>query len=480
MATKFLSVPTKRLAVSINASSTTLQLSDVLGWDGVALTPTIIGDKLYATLRNPQGTLLEIIQLDPTSLSGTTFTILLRGMKFEGDLSTEVTGNKLSWTKGDTIVELGTDTPQLLNNLVRIVDAQTIAGIKTFSSLPATTAGNPVADNDLARKLYVDTVVGGIATTINVIVPGTAGETLVAGNLIYFDDTDNEWKKCDADTAATVENTLLGIAQGAGSDGVAITAGVLIRGLDANQSGLTAGAIYYASNTAGGLSASAGTVEVTIGFAYSATQFYFNPRFNQQLTEDQQDALAGTSGTPASGNKFVTNDDVAAAATASKVARRNATGDITVPTTPSANEDAASKSYVDTFLNIYKNGTTSYDLATASGTQTIAHGLGVTPKFIRITAISNQNSATEASIDSVGVYNGTTNSNIHRGILASTQTYKSSSDNTNIVAIVVDYSGGIEVGQKAVATFNATNITLTWTKAGTPTGTVYFMWEAFA
>lgn len=65
-------------------------------------------------------------------------------------------------------------------------------------------------------------------------------------------------------------------------------------------------------------------------------------------TQDENDALAGTSGTPSSSNKFVTNDDTASAATASKLARRNATGDVTVPTTPSASTDASSKSYVDT------------------------------------------------------------------------------------------------------------------------------------
>lgn len=64
-------------------------------------------------------------------------------------------------------------------------------------------------------------------------------------------------------------------------------------------------------------------------------------------TTGENDALAGTSGTPSSSNKYVTNDDTATAATADKVARRLATGDVTVPTTPTATTDAASKAYVD-------------------------------------------------------------------------------------------------------------------------------------
>ncbi len=137
-------------------------------------------------------------------------------------------------------------------------------------------------------KDYVDT---SVASFTSFFAPGTAGETVVAGNLVYFDDTDNEWKKCDADTAATVENTLLGIAQGAGVDGGAITDGVLLFGYDDNQTGMTPGALQYASNTAGGISETPGTKEVTLGYSRSATTLYFNPRFNQQLTENQQDLV---------------------------------------------------------------------------------------------------------------------------------------------------------------------------------------------
>lgn len=171
-------------------------------------------------------------------------------------------------------------------------------------------------------KDYVDNSVAGFTSFF---APGTAGEVVAAGNLVYFDDTDNEWKLCDADTAATVENTLLGIAQGAGIDGGAITGGVLIMGYDQNQTGLTAGAIYYASNTAGAISSSAGTKEVTIGFARSTTSLYFNPRFNQNITEDIQDALVGSSGTPSSSNKYITEDDVSNAGVSGKIVRATST-----------------------------------------------------------------------------------------------------------------------------------------------------------
>lgn len=45
-------------------------------------------------------------------------------------------------------------------------------------------------------------------------------------------------------------------------------------------------------------------------------------------TQSENDALAGTSGTPSSSNKYVTNDDTSATSTASKVVRMNASGKI--------------------------------------------------------------------------------------------------------------------------------------------------------
>lgn len=162
---------------------------------------------------------------------------------------------------------------------------------------------------DLATKAYVDATATGTTNVNRIIVSGNAGETVSAGQLLYLDVADGEWKKCDADTAATVDNINLGIAQGAGTDGNSITGGVLTYGIDTNQTGLTANNVYYASNTAGGISNTPGTTEVTIGYSVSTTSIFFDPRYNQQITENEQDALVGTSGTPSSTNKYVTAND---------------------------------------------------------------------------------------------------------------------------------------------------------------------------
>lgn len=172
-------------------------------------------------------------------------------------------------------------------------------------------APNPLTAQGLVTRDYMLGLInGGAITTNKVIVAGTAGETVAAGNLVYFDETDNEWKKTDADTASTVNVVLLGIAQGAGVNGGAISGGVLLWGLDENQSGMTQGDLQYASNTAGGISSSSGTIQKVIGIARNATTLYFDPDFYYRLTIDQKNAIAGgsTFGTPSSTNKFITQD----------------------------------------------------------------------------------------------------------------------------------------------------------------------------
>src|SRR3990167_8170892 len=237
-----------------------------------------------------------------------TLTGVTRGLRFV-DPFDEVSANKRSHA-GGTIFILS-NTAGFYSKFATKDNDETIAGLWGFTQVPSTAGGNPINPTDLARKAYVDSVVAGIASTVNLIVPGVAGETLTAGNLIYLKAADGRWWLCDADTAATVENVNLGLAQGAGTAGNAITSGVLTQGLDSNQSGLTASTKYYAGNTAGAISTSTGTKEVTVGFSHptDATKLYFQPRFDQALTEDEQDALVGTSGTPSSTNKFVTDAD---------------------------------------------------------------------------------------------------------------------------------------------------------------------------
>lgn len=175
-----------------------------------------------------------------------------------------------------------------------------------FTVTPQTSAGDPTLPNELTRKAYVDALVLGTLTTLDVIVPGKAGATIIAGQLIYLDESTGEWKLAEADIVATVDNVLLGIAQGAGSAGLAIASGVLLQGVDANQTGMTTGNVMYASNTPGAISSTPGTEVVTVGIAKDATNLYFAPRFNMQLTKTGNDFLNAVTGM-----SFIYNDTTA-------------------------------------------------------------------------------------------------------------------------------------------------------------------------
>lgn len=198
-------------------------------------------------------------------------------------------------------------------------------------------------------------------------------------------------------------------------------------------------------------------------------------------TQGENDALVGTSGTPSSTNKYVTNDDTATAATADKVARRLAGGNITVVTESQANNstNAASTAYVDTAKAaavtaalaaiVYKNWTASKDAWDASTTQNIAHGLWAAPKFVSIEALIVQTS-TNFPLVSKTRYNWTTQSSV--------SIYGSNTVPILASTFALNGSSSADGNQAWVVTWDATNIIITWTKTSSPTGTYTLLWNA--
>lgn len=141
---------------------------------------------------------------------------------------------------------------------------------------------------ELATVGYVlDNITGGTVAFDAQTISGNAGETISAGDLVYFKTSDQEWYKTDADTADTVEGVQLGIALGSGTDGAGISGGIQIAGTYTTI-GLTAGFTYYASNTAGVYSTSAGTTSQVIGIALSTTKLLIIPRNPQTLTTTEK------------------------------------------------------------------------------------------------------------------------------------------------------------------------------------------------
>jgi hypothetical protein len=160
---------------------------------------------------------------------------------------------------------------------------------------------DPVDATDIANKQWVlSEVNGGAVSFERVVVAGTCGEDVTVGQLVYLKTSDSKWWKADADLTATVDNIQLGLTQGSGSANGAITGGVLVSGLH-TTSGLTANSLYYASNTAGGISTTTGTLTKVIGQAVSTTKLLFNPNFYTNSTSNPTGFVSTSAGAGDSG-----------------------------------------------------------------------------------------------------------------------------------------------------------------------------------
>lgn len=124
---------------------------------------------------------------------------------------------------------------------------------------------------------------------------------------------------------------------------------------------------------------------------------------------------------------------------------------------------------------LYACGQTNRVAGSGTGTQNIAHGLGVIPRLIKITAfaISTTNAALTTS---VGTATGTSDE---------TCTYAYSNNNPIAIdqssnKIIQTVTSGGSAGWSAeISALDETNITLNFTAATTP-GTLYIQWEAYA
>lgn len=322
MADNFTPVQAKRFTLSgsgCSSSATSITVTNFELPSGTSITMSMFGTLGYAVLE-PGTSRVEVISFTGVTDNGdgtSTLTGVTRGLNFVAPYTGD-SSRAFAHVGGSGLVL--SNPAVYYSKFASLDNDETVAGQYTFTQTPKT-SDVPVSGDDIVNKTYADGLALGGATVDKVVVAATAGETVSAGNLVYFDLTDNEWKKTDADTVATVEGVMLGIAQGSGTNGNAITGGVLIHGVDTNQTGMTQGDPMYASNTAGGIASSAGTASRIIGIARSATNLYFDPYFYYLSTSAFPSAFISTS---------------AGVADAGKGIKTNASGllDATFTTTP--------------------------------------------------------------------------------------------------------------------------------------------------
>lgn len=114
------------------------------------------------------------------------------------------------------------------------------------------------------------------------------------------------------------------------------------------------------------------------------------------------------------------------------------------------------------YAPIFKMGTTTYDLSTASGTQAIT-GVGFTPRLVIILANQTGNART-----SIGIDDGTNHYSV----------YMADAGNAFRTATATSINAdSTTTGQSGyISALGADGFTITWTKTGSPTGTFTLMY----
>jgi hypothetical protein len=134
--------------------------------------------------------------------------------------------------------------------------------------------------------------------------------------------------------------------------------------------------------------------------------------------------------------------------------------------------------------HVYGAGSASKNLADANAaTQTIAHGLGVAPTKIRMRFAYNGSggSATFSGFSDGSWITGGSYVATVADLIEGTSTATADAiaiGNSYVIKLSDPASNPATNFQTATVTVDGSNITLTWSKTGTPTGTVTFFWEA--
>lgn len=250
-----------------------------------------------------------------------------------------------------------------------------------------------------------------------------------------------------------------------------------------------------ASTAAKGIVEAATTAEVLAGTGTGGTGallFAPNSLFNQTSSATNLVPVTNTSGKLSQGFFDLTapwtfTGALTVSATSTTLATTSITSlsttgtvSFTVPpttatTTPAGETSLVTKYYVDRFP-VPASGVTTRAGNAGAGAQTIAHGLGRVPKYVRITAMKAAIN-TENAI-SIGTYNGTTQQAIYLEDDADANTNDVNSTSTMITVIMDDNDASPQY--YATISVDATNITLTWAVTGSPSApNIFILWEAY-
>jgi hypothetical protein len=255
---------------------------------------------------------------------------------------------------------------RMLNNL------NGTTGFDSGSPLSYDGAPAGLTGNQIPTVNYVLSVVNGgaVAFDLQVLTNQTAGENLTANDYVYFKESDQKWWKVDADLTATYQQVKRGFALATTLANATLSIGT--NGPVTGFTGLTAGAKYYASNTAGAIATTAGTNTVFAGIALNTTTLIADPNVRDIPYGSEKDALAGSLGTPSSTNLYVTQLNESTGGIDQSQTTQNATGLFgEADATTKANK--AAQSFIPTKTKIRGVSLSKVaDTGTFTGTVTVA------------------------------------------------------------------------------------------------------------
>lgn len=352
--------------------------------DGSNLTMTDFGAIGYATIE-PNTAREEIISftgITQNANSTATLTGVTRGLS-----------KKTPWTQdlslreqhGGNVPLILSNNPQVYNKFTSKDNDETIEGIFTFTKSPI--VPTPTTAQQATNKDYVDNVTVAGASDASAETKG------VSRNSVSSDVSLGAVTITIASPAVATLTT----------HGLTLNDSVKFTTTGALPTGITAGIPYYVISA--GLTANEFQISTTLGGSavnttgtQSGTHTLtkttpvsagtLDPRIP---TQAENDALAGTSGPPSSTNKYVTDADTATAATADKVARRLANGNVTIATETAGNNtnNAASTAFVQTALSTASITKVLPQQLTASFTNSTGYGLSTITTDI--TGVSSTN-----------------------------------------------------------------------------------------
>lgn len=430
-----ISVPTKRLASAITSSALSFSTNNIKDWAGNNLTSAMFGTLAYVVFRNSTNTLMEVVEIDATTIAAASITITKRGLDFVGG-TTSVAANQLAWPANDTLVDFGSDPAQLLTQgyMSRHTSETIPSGVvKTFITSPVVPTGG--TGTQAANATDIANAVTGASGTATNLVNGTLKLSVAAAS------APSPIAVGDNDPRMTPNNT--DIAFGSGNKPV-------------SQTGLQHSAENYATSTTGN-----DTYVVTL----SPVPTSYTAGMTIRFKPDTANTGAATLNVNGLGAKSILRNDASALVDGDIAA--NAVIQVVYDGTQFLLQSPYSA------LPKYTSGTSSKNASDASTTQNIAHGLGRIPKYIKIHAVAVLSATSPANAFAIATYNGTTQSSL--------SVYETGTSSYQALPnFVLNMATGGGQTQSGVVTFDSTNIIITWTKAGSPTGSYTIIWEAFA